>query len=465
VEAVMLRLHSHYSVILYVLCGTFVAILGVNTIWLFRLERSLEVIGRRIKTPSLSGEQEALLSSIELRVSDEGASPKSVAEADSLSHELASLMDSMDVATQESILPRLLRLRWAVKAAQALQLAKSPSQSQATDAVEQLKALVEEEPSGIAPILHERVSNVLKESEERLDQEQRKADIEAAHQALVGNGDLATSLRALDKYRDDKEAKALLSKLQEKLLAKSYAEKLSLLRQTLERSQKLGNERLRQAGLFRVHDATIGVLLDLQAEQGDTSEIVAKTKALIDECAKLNDEAARQQQQSNAVKLREYQKWALEQIRRFDNDGGWHYDAALKQIEADLNRFGKAKEDTQWILLAEFPATKEVVKQKLELDLDHCVEGKLTVEEQRSIYKTAATTLGWKYSVNTELAYMATREGLIKFLLPINVSLLDPPVAQLYQRAFTKGWDKLEGRHDQLAVAEAASVAIKKPIE
>ncbi len=245
----------------------------------------------------------------------------------------------------------------------------------------------------------------------------------------------------------------------------TYSDKLSLLRQTLSRSQQLGNERLRQAGLFRVHDAAIGVLLDLQAEPTIPTQVAKEVQALIEDCQKLTDDGANLQQRAHAAKLRDYQGWALEQIRRFDSDDGWHYEAALRQVERDLNGFSKANTENVWNLLNEFPSTKQVLKEKIGIDLDQTVEGRLTVEQQKAIYKTAASTLGWKNSLNTEPAHMATREGMIKYLLTINVSLLDPPVAQLYQRAFTKGWEKLEGRLDQLEVAKAASSVEKRPLE
>ena len=54
---------------------------------------------------------------------------------------------------------------------------------------------------------------------------------------------------------------------------------------------------------------------------------------------------------------------------------------------------------------------------------------------------------------------------MVKFLLPIQPNLLDPPLAQLYQQAFSKGWQKLEGREDQLFVAQQSAIVLKKNLE
>ena len=60
---------------------------------------------------------------------------------------------------------------------------------------------------------------------------------------------------------------------------------------------------------------------------------------------------------------------------------------------------------------------------------------------------------------------MVVQEAMITYLLPINVSLLDPPVAQLYQQVFSKGWEKLEGRDDQLELAKGAARVRKKSLD
>jgi hypothetical protein len=87
------------------------------------------------------------------------------------------------------------------------------------------------------------------------------------------------------------------------------------------------------------------------------------------------------------------------------------------------------------------------------------------VDKQKEIYLTAYRRIGWKNSIHREIAFRTTRDGMVKFLLPINVNLLELPVAQLYHKAFSRGWEKLNDREDQLYVAEQSAVVRKKGLE
>jgi hypothetical protein len=222
--------------------------------------------------------------------------------------------------------------------------------------------------------------------------------------------------------------------------------------------------------MARVQEAAIGVLLDLQTESSLSPGLVREIQSLIDESQKLLEEAGRKQQEQFASKQRAYQGWALEQLRPFDpdNDKGWHYDAALRRINEKLASFRSPQSETEWDVLVEFPGAENVLTKTLGLSSSFFRDvegGHLTVEKQTAIYKAASSTLGWTNNVNIELAYLVVREAMIKYLVPINVSLLDPPVAQLYQKAFSAGWEKLEGRDDQLEVAKGTARVRKKPLE
>ena len=60
--------------------------------------------------------------------------------------------------------------------------------------------------------------------------------------------------------------------------------------------------------------------------------------------------------------------------------------------------------------------------------------------------------------------YQEVRQAMVAHLLPINLALLDLPVQKRYQRAFQTGWNKLDGREDQTAVAQASALAVKKSL-
>ena len=64
----------------------------------------------------------------------------------------------------------------------------------------------------------------------------------------------------------------------------------------------------------------------------------------------------------------------------------------------------------------------------------------------------------------TDEQYLRVRDSMCARLLGITASLLDPPVAERYNRAFKLGWDKLDGRQDQTYVAEQDAIVVKKPL-
>ena len=51
---------------------------------------------------------------------------------------------------------------------------------------------------------------------------------------------------------------------------------------------------------------------------------------------------------------------------------------------------------------------------------------------------------------------------MVNQLIEISANHLDVPVAQLYQKAFQKGWERLDGRDDQLHVAQKSATTVKK---
>jgi len=66
---------------------------------------------------------------------------------------------------------------------------------------------------------------------------------------------------------------------------------------------------------------------------------------------------------------------------------------------------------------------------------------------------------GWE-----EQDYKRVRDAMVNHLLAINLSMLEMPVQERYQRAFQLGWKQLDGRDDQTQVAEQTAVTVKKSL-
>lgn len=61
-------------------------------------------------------------------------------------------------------------------------------------------------------------------------------------------------------------------------------------------------------------------------------------------------------------------------------------------------------------------------------------------------------------NIRTEIAHGIVRDSMVRCLLPIDDSLLLPPVRRIYEKTFQDGWNDLDGREDQLFVAEQAAI-------
>ncbi len=77
--------------------------------------------------------------------------------------------------------------------------------------------------------------------------------------------------------------------------------------------------------------------------------------------------------------------------------------------------------------------------------------------------KTKANWHIYKIGFNNS-DYKTVRDEMIKYLLPINIDLLDMPVQKIYQQAFKDGWQELDGEPEQTEVAEKSVLMIKKPM-
>jgi nitroreductase len=414
----------------------------------------------------LPAETKQQLQSLKEKVNDEKNWPKSEKEAESLNKMLENLVVKLPPWAEEEVLPQLNVLRWGIRVLLLLRQNPKPSDEKAEDLLEEYQALLQAAPNGSPETLQRTTQQQVKQLEEQANRYQVKSAITRGRAALQSGEDLAAAAAALEKYESDPEAKSLGAQCRQNFLEKETQKKIDLLRSTLRASRGLSSMQLQQAGILRVQDAAFSLLLDLRTEGIPRKKWIEETEKLIEECNQGNKELAKAQQAEAAKKLRDYQRWALENIQKFDAPNGWHYDVTLSWIRDELKKFKNPSGDVDsWPLFSTFPSTKDLLHEKLGVDLSQIKGAALTTDQQRLIYEVTSTLTGWKGNIDEELAYRATRDGMVLFLLPINVALLDPSVAQLYNKAFQKGWSKLEGREDQLHVAQQSAIVIKKGLD
>lgn len=67
--------------------------------------------------------------------------------------------------------------------------------------------------------------------------------------------------------------------------------------------------------------------------------------------------------------------------------------------------------------------------------------------------------------MNTEITYRLHRDAMVKFLLPIQANLLEPPIYDRFIKAYEKGQKALESRdEDRLYLAKQALKVQKKSL-
>jgi hypothetical protein len=415
------------------------------------------------------------LSSVESQLADPARWPASDKEAESLRRDLDQLVGhSLPPWAEDDLLPRLNSARWAV---QALWLLRRPQPAAEESArwADDLRSLRAASPDLSGNDFRDSFARLKVDLEKRQNElelaarnHDRAEAIALAEKAVNDEMGIPEAIAALEGY-DDEKSKALRRSLTVHFLDSDTLKKLELLRATLSAAQSLPTDNMRLAGAIKVQDAAAGLLLDLLAETPQREVAIRGARQFAEQSEAQTRTLIRQQQETAEVKVRAYQKWALEMIRRFDADNGWHYEATLPWVQQHLRAFKIAEEDIDWELFDRFPSTRELIQERLGVDLTATRGARLTAGQQRAIYVAAAggtlNVISWKENIDQEIAYRVTRDAVIQFVLPVNPALLDPPVAQLYQRAFQKGWTRLEGRPEQLYVAEQSAVVKKKGLD
>lgn len=121
----------------------------------------------------------------------------------------------------------------------------------------------------------------------------------------------------------------------------------------------------------------------------------------------LESELYRTVEEQQAKAKRKYQEWALEKIRKFEDE--------FERVSG---------------------------------------------EGQASLAKIADALL----NSSDDDGYKEIQKAMVSHLLPIDLALLDLPVLKLYYREFDRGWALLDGRAEQHRVAKSSAVTPKKPL-
>jgi hypothetical protein len=388
---------------------------------------------------------EAKLDEFKSKLDDPATWPADAAEADRLVNELRSLIDGIPPLAQEHFLPRINPIRWSVEALWVARHRDDESGDDVDDRMTACQSLLDDQPTNASEAIVKLLSNLRDEA----DAAAKAEAVKTAETSLDSGAGIEAAWSALESY-DDIEIIKLRLALRAKLLAKQIRDRAKSLREQLDRATKLPDETLRRVGVTRIYESAVAMKVDfLLADEPGGEAVAEHLDPLIHDAERALTRLADDQREVDAARIRSYQSWALEQIQQCER---WYYDGAVADFEEKFGLFKSPRDVVLWELLGLFPTVRALLAEKTQVAING---NALTAEQQTAIYNKVYGKVSWKYV--DDLAFRTTREALVKYLGPIDERYLDPPVLQLYNKAFQRGWTKLDGRDDQLYVAKQAA--------
>jgi hypothetical protein len=398
-------------------------------------------------------------------LSDESNWPSSRETAKSLRDEYQQFTERAPSVVSADWRNRLAAIRWGIESlSYAVELHNVTTVEQ-LDAIQgECQSQVDNIPSSslsFVGAIKSRLQSGLTAATEKNRQQLKQQATAAAKAALDGHGNLESAMHSLEPFQDD-GVKELRGRLQLSFMENRVDENLKQFRNQLDIAKQADKTNLQQAGIGRVMQESIELYYTLAEQQPRPDKAITSVKSLLDDCDKQMKQSTEHLQQDVARKSRVYQKWALDQILAFDSPTGWQYNETIAWMDGQLKSFAEPAGPVDWPLLRDFPSAREVLQDKLELEFADVKGSVLSPEKQKQIYDTAYRKIGWKNSVDKEIACRTTRDGMVKFLLPINVAMLEPPVAHFYSKAYERAQKSLENHGDDLLFVAKQAAEVKK---
>ncbi|MDE0343383.1 MAG: hypothetical protein OXK82_09490 [Deltaproteobacteria bacterium] len=395
---------------------------------------ALKTILDNVSPASMPPEWEGRLKELEDQVSDVSRWPKDAGEAGRFLSQASELITGLPAPAEPQYLPRLSPVRWAAMAFTGLNDPPDadPSLERFDQLADELRALADAMPEGgaeaLVSVLQERAAELAGEAARRRVVEA----VEQAEQYLDGSPGTATELAALyeslEFYATDPERggadfdiSTLQKKLYKEMLRRQAVEQAATLRGRWETARKLEHDQpvLYEASARTLLQQVVAARVALVLEGVPTPVEDGLERDLRSAVATIETEATLRAEERQARAVRSYQRWALSEIRKFDD--------ALQGISTRVD------DASSWLDTA-----KSLVRDSPE-------------RQKRREYLDAGQ-------------FREVGQAMIDHLLPVNVALLDLPVHERYQQAFQTGWKKLDGHDDQTDVAKASAVAEKKSL-
>ncbi len=354
---------------------------------------------------------QAQIAEIEAQLSDESKWPRDAQGVQKLNEKLAALVNALPPWAQEELLPRILPRRWEIDALWVL--TNMPDNTEATllSHAKALESLLDQKPLNVSDSLAQKLTARQTHIEILIAQAEKASALSRAKAALSGDGDAEAALRQLTAYEDE-NTKALAVQLRERIVKKEFSNEIVALRKQLDGYTVIDNATLKEYAYSRAYQTTLDLRLRMTAlhpiDAALSKELSAVENTITSRIAEISK--AKQQREANIIK--QYQLWALGEIKKVRS-----YDAISKYK------------------MSKIPST---------VDRNNPFSS-----PRKAVDKDTSAII---------------RDDLIKFMSRINQGFLDEAVNQLFRKVYQTRFDKLN-ENDQLLVVQGFAVANKYPLE
>jgi hypothetical protein len=445
-----------------------------------RLEQQSSLIQRslgKIIPLVLPADVDSEISIIEKRLSNESTWPKNSAEVQSLNIQLSDIVNSIPPWAQEELLPRLIPRRWEIDALWILMNPLEENDKALSTYGKAIEVLISQKPENSNETLNEKLKNRLIETEQKLKTEEKKSAFAFARLSIEGKESVDIALSLLAEY-DDMESQKIKDKLRSISSEMTIQNETSSLLNSLHFYNEIEDNNLREYALRKVYQIVMELKLRIIfaniSNPKIADDLAQIEQRVFENLATLGNE----KQKRDSEKMREYQKWALNQIKSIKS---FQYDAILDQVRSTLISFKDHKQPMDWDMLQLYPGLAGKIKETTNVELQG---SKIDTDTQARIWSQvspigAKSGAGWTDKLwnkanesiaknllrhDDEIASYIVGQSMVKYLAPINQGLLDEAVAQLFRKVYHSFYDKLL-ESDQIAVVEGFATADKKFLE
>ena len=267
------------------------------------------------------------LAAQETRISDEKSWPKDSAEAEAMLAELRDLVRQIPPWAEEDLLPRLNKVRWGTSALLLVAKAQAVTKDALGDFLDDVDTAVEAKPDGASEMVLKTLTDIKSKRKAEFDAFRRDTAIADANRLLKDGATAAAFSEALGRLSewagvpDSKErVRNLQHDVRARVLQDSTTNFIASVDTGLLRARSETNAMARQISFGKLLDSVISerqILLDNPDTDENLNRALTERVAGIEKAIETEGKTQAAEQER---KLREYQFWALSQVRHYNVD-------------------------------------------------------------------------------------------------------------------------------------------------